>query len=129
VVVQDERQDRLRRAERAKHAGAGGGMTAHQPELLIGQRPSLQQDRRWDDELADVMQKRAEAQHGDPVLVESQAPRHRLREHGDARRVTPRVGIAGFDRRRECRQASHRTRLFKLGARFPPSSEVTGRPE
>ena len=121
VVVQDEREDRLGRAERAEHAGAGGRMAAHQAELLLGQRPALEQDRRRDDELADVVQERAEAQHGDPLLVEAEAARHRLREHRDARRMAARVRVASFDRRRECRQASHRTRLFKLGARFPPS--------
>ena len=122
VVVQDERQDRLRRTEGAEHAGACSWMATHQAELLLGQRPALEQDRRRDDELADVVQQRAEAQHGDPLLVEAEAARHRLRKDRDARRMAARVRVASFDRRRECRQASHRTRLFKLGTRFPPSS-------
>jgi hypothetical protein len=81
VVVQDEREDRLRRTERAEHAGTRCRMPSHLPELLIGQRPALEQDRRRDDELADVVQQRTEAQHGDPLLVEAKAARHRLREH------------------------------------------------
>jgi hypothetical protein len=66
------------------------------------------------------MQESAETQDGDPLLIEAKAARHRLREHRDTRRMAARVWIASFDRRRECSEASHRIRLFKLGAQFPP---------
>ena len=74
VVVEDDRQDRLGRAERAEHARAGARVTAHQAELGLGQRARLEQHRGRYRELPDVVQQRAQAEHGDALGIQADPP-------------------------------------------------------
>ena len=125
-MVEHRRQDLSRRVERAEHAHAGHRMAAHLNELGLVQRAGLQEDRGRNRELPDVVEERAEPEHREPLFVETDRLRHCLREDGDARCVTPRVGVTGFDRGRELRKAPHRPRLFKIEGPFPASRDPPG---
>jgi hypothetical protein len=95
-------------------------MPAHLSELGLGQRASLEEHRRGDRELPDVVQERTQPQNGKPFLLEPDSPRHRLREDGHTRGVTLRERVTSFDRSRKSREAPHRLRDFKAVASFPP---------
>src|SRR6266498_589393 len=89
-------------------------------ELLSRQRPALEQHRRWNCELPDIVEEGAQTEHGEALGVDADPLRHGLGEDSHARRMTPRIWIAGFDRGREGGKAPHRLRLFKAGGPFPP---------
>ena len=115
VVVEDDRQDRRRRAERPEHAGAGHRMAAHLAELGLGQRAVLEEHRRTERRACRrrAAARRAGAPRAAPCRGRSAAPSPaRRRSHATSG---------------PCAYGSRASIAAESRARLPTDSTVQGR--
>ena len=98
----------------ADDARAQQGVLAHDRELLLVERPVLEQDRVGDADLADVVQQRGVAQQRDAVGRPAAGDRQAGAERRDALGVLLGGGVLGVDGPRQRAQADERLGAIEL---------------
>ena len=98
VVVADDGREVARHAQRVADALADLGVLAHDPELVLGQRPGLVQDVLGDADLADVVEQRAVGHALQLAVAQAHVGGQAGRAVGQVAAVVLEAEVLGLDR-------------------------------